>query len=238
MNRPRGCLCTVSLDQGCSTWDSRTWMENRLCLYSYSLLTETQPFLVLIRMQSTNYSCETEYLCLCYQETPQMFSWLMYTHHCCETRTQHWVSLFNAFTKRHKCYYITDLILKDYLGNYISVYSFPFAISYLLLYMFKTLSEKGFVGVTRLPKRPMQLQRPRMAALDLLAAQNSYSSLTQVCATLLASKFPFSCPPASFSFCLFFRVCGIPPLQATKKKKKRNSLLPLSFPICPVKGMQ
>ena len=94
--------------------------------------------------------------------------------------------------------------------------------------MFKTLSEKGFVGVTRLPKRPMQLQRPRMAALDLLAAQNSYSSLTQVCATLLASKFPFSCPPASFSFCLFFRVCGIPPLQATKKKKEIPSFLSVS----------
>ena len=143
----------------------------------------------------------------------------MYTYHCCETKTQHWVLLFNAFTKRHKCYFITDLILKDYFGNYISVYLFPFTISCLLLYMFKTLSEKGFMGVTRLPKGSMQLQRPRMVALDLLAAQASYSSLTQVCAILLDPKFPFPCPPASFSVCLFFfSVGGIPPLQATKNK--------------------
>lgn len=54
-----------------------------------------------------------------------MFSWLMYTHHCCETKPQHWVLLFNAFTKRHKCYYITDLILKDYLGTTFQYICFP-----------------------------------------------------------------------------------------------------------------
>ena len=74
-----------------------------------------------------------------------------------------------------------------------------------------------------------------MAALDLLAAQDSYSSLTQVCATLLAPKFPFSCPPASFSLSFFFSVRGISPLQVTKKKKKK--LPPSSqFPHLPREG--
>lgn len=166
-----------------------------------------------------------------------MFSWLMYTYHCCETKTQHWVLLFNAFTKRHKCYFITDLILKDYFGNYISVYLFPFTISCLLLYMFKTLSEKGFMGVTRLPKGSMQLQRPRMAALDLLAAQDSYSSLTQVCAILLAPKFPFPCPPASFSLCLFFLAWVEFPHSRLQKIKIKKKFPPSSqFPHLPREG--
>ena len=165
-----------------------------------------------------------------------MFSWLMYTHHCCETKTQHWVLLFNAFTKRHRCYYITDLILKDYLGNYISVYLFPFTISCLLLYTFKTLSEKGFMGVTRLPKGSMQLQRPRWLLWISWQPRTAIHPLPKSVPHSLPPNFhfPVLLPPSPSVF--FFLVCVEFP--HSRLPKKTNSLLPLSFPICPMKGMR
>ena len=163
-----------------------------------------------------------------------MFSWLMYTHHCCETKTQHWVLLFNAFTKRHRCYYITDLILKDYLGNYISVYLFPFTISCLLLYTFKTLSEKGFMGVTRLPKGSMQLQRPRWLLWISWQPRTAIHPLPKSVPHSLPPNFhfPVLLPPSPSVF-FFFSVCGIPPLQATEKNKFPPSS---QFPHLPHEG--
>lgn len=122
---------------------------------------------------------------------------------------------------------------KRLLRYYISVYLFPFTISCLLLYTFKTLSEKGFMGVTRLPKGSMQLQRPRWLLWISWQPRTAIHPLPKSVPHSLPPNFHFPVLLPPFP-CLFFLVCVEFPHSRLPKKKK---LPPSSqFPHLPREG--
>lgn len=114
--------------------------------------------------------------------------------------------------------------LKNNLGSYISVYLFSFIILCLLFYAFKTLFEKGFMGVTS-QQGPWNYKGQERLLQLFWKPRPAISSLTfQACATLPAPHFPF---PALLS--PFLTV--LPYLHGTPRLPKAN--LPPSSPHPP-----